>query len=46
MVQGTTGLTFNTGAGGDITFALGEKIDNDADGVLAITSLQPHFQVT
>jgi hypothetical protein len=31
IVQGTTGLTFNTGAGGDITFANGEKIDNDTD---------------
>jgi site-specific recombinase XerD len=38
VVQGTTGLTFNTGAGGDITFANGEKIDNDTDGTLALTS--------
>jgi len=37
VVQGTTGLTFNTGAGGDITFANGEKIDNDTDGTVAIT---------
>jgi len=38
VVQGTTGLTFNTGVGGDITFALGEKIDNDSDGTIAITA--------
>ena len=38
VVQGTTGLTFNTGVGGDITFALGEKIDNDTDGTLALTA--------
>ncbi|MDO8336217.1 MAG: hypothetical protein Q7T74_05570, partial [Candidatus Saccharibacteria bacterium] len=37
IVQGTTGLTFNTGAGGDITFANGEKIDNDTNGTVAIT---------
>jgi hypothetical protein len=30
-IQGTTGITL-TGAGGDITFANGEKIDNDTDG--------------
>lgn len=34
VVQGTTGLTFNTGAGGDITFANGEKIDNDSNGTI------------
>ncbi|MDO8340418.1 MAG: site-specific integrase [Candidatus Woesebacteria bacterium] len=38
VVQGTTGLTFSTGVGGDITFALGEKIDNDTDGTIAITA--------
>jgi len=38
VVQGTTGLTFNTGAGGQITFANGETIDNDTDGTVAITS--------
>ena len=32
IIQGTTGLTFNTGTGGDITFANGEKIDNDTNG--------------
>ncbi|EKE04989.1 MAG: complement C1q protein [uncultured bacterium] len=34
---GTTGLTLS-GTGGDITFALGEKIDNDVDGTLALTA--------
>ncbi|KKP31308.1 MAG: hypothetical protein UR20_C0039G0001, partial [Candidatus Woesebacteria bacterium GW2011_GWE2_31_6] len=38
VVQGTTGLTFSTGVGGDITFAYGEKIDNDTDGTIAITA--------
>ena len=37
VIQGTTGLTFNTGAGGDITFANGEKIDNDTNGTIAVT---------
>jgi hypothetical protein len=37
-VQGTTGLTFSTGVGGDITFANLEKIDNDTDGTVSITA--------
>ncbi|MBW7960151.1 hypothetical protein H3C65_01500, partial [Patescibacteria group bacterium] len=36
-VAGTTGLTLS-GVGGDITFANGEKIDNDTDGTINISS--------
>ncbi len=36
-VSGTTGLTLS-GVGGDITFANGEKIDNDTDGTVTITA--------
>ncbi len=35
-LAGTTGLTFS-GTGGDITFTNGEKIDNDNDGIIAVT---------
>jgi hypothetical protein len=37
-IQGTTGLSFITGVGGDITFANLEKIDNDTNGTINITA--------
>ncbi len=38
VIQGTGGLTFNTGTGGDITFANSEKIDNDTDGTINLSA--------
>ncbi len=35
VVGGTTGLTF-TGAGGDITFTNGEKVENDTNGFIKL----------
>lgn len=37
-IQGTGGLVFDTGAGGDITFANLEKIDNDTNGTINLSA--------